>query len=168
MVQKVNFGNDISEHYKDTQHIQFFYDYFKEFDLKFLPHPRNSLSIYKDIIDNSINVYVKDSTSYVANAKLIVFDCLSHTLMYYCLFNRIPFVIVLNQWPLKGLSVSGNEFYEVLYKNNLLLIKTDRDLFSKLNVLKEYINGVIVELYDDEFTSYIDAKFFSHKTIDLL
>lgn len=165
---KVNFGNEIFEHYKDIQHIEFFYNYFKEFDLNFLPHPRKSLPIYKDIINNSINVFVKDSMSYVANAKLVVFDCLSHTLMYYCLFNRIPFIIVLDQWPCKGLSVSGNEFYEVLYKNNLLLIKTDKNLFSKLNVLNEYINGISVKLYDDEFISYVDKKFFSHKTIDLI
>jgi hypothetical protein len=165
---KVNFGNEIFEHYNDINHIPFFYKYFKEFDLKFLPHPRKSLPIYKDVIDNSISVLVEDSAAYVSNARLIVFDCLSHTLMYYCLFNRIPFVIVLDNWPLKGLSAIAMEFYEVLYKNNLLLIKNDNDLFKKLDVLKEYLNGNTVDFYDDEFVSYIDKKFFSHKTIDLI
>ena len=88
--------------------------------------------------------------------------------MYYCLFNRIPFIIVLDQWPLKGLSASAMGFYEALYKNKLLLIKNDKDLLNKLDNLKEYLNGSKVDLCDDEFVSYIDRKFFSYKTIDFI
>lgn len=164
----VNFANEIFEHYVDVNHIQFFYNYFKEFDLKFLPHPRKSMPIYKEIFDDAISVLVKDSVAYVSNARLIVFDCLSHTLMYYCLFNKIPFVIVLDQWPVKGLTATAIGFYEVLYENNLLLIRKDRKLLNKLDNLKEYLNGNIPDLYNDQFVIYIDKFFFSYKTIDLI
>ena len=164
----VHFANEIIEHLNDIDHIEYFYNYLKQYDLKFLPHPRISHPIYKDIIDMSNFFLVQDSITSVLNAKMVVFDCLSHSLMYHCLFNRIPFIIILDYWPIKGLSKSAVEFYEFLLKKNLLLIKNDSELFNKLNLLKEYLNGITLDFYDDEFVRYIDKMFFSHKSIDFI
>lgn len=166
--QVVDFGNLLFENLNNVNHIQFFYDSFQEFNVKLLPHPRLSHPIYRHIFDDEKIISTVDSISYVSNARLIIFDCLSHTLMYYCLFNKIPFVIVVDIWPVKGLSPNGIKFYEILYRKNLLLFKNDVYLSKKLEFLKDYINDITLSLYDSELQSYIENTFLSNKTIDLI
>ena len=166
--QSLYFGNQYAIHNLEVNHIGFFYTFFKNHEVKFLPHPSKNPPIYQQVIDKSDYVYVSDSIQYVANAKLIVFDCLSHTLMYYCLFNKIPFVIVVDKWPITGLSPSALEFYDELFNNELLLFKNDVSISEKLENLckKLKINNSI--FYTNSFSDYIYKKFFSHKTIDLV
>ena len=166
--QSLYFGNQYAIHNLEVNHIAFFYTFFKNHEVKFLPHPSKNPPIYQQVIDKSNYVYVSDSIKYVANAKLIVFDCLSHTLMYYCLFNKIPFVIVVDKWPITGLSPSALEFYDELFNNELLLFKNDVSISEKLENLckKLKINNTI--FYTNSFSDYIYKKFFSHKTIDLV
>lgn len=166
--KNVNFGNQFGEHNQDVNHIEFFYNFFKNVDFKFLPHPRINPTIYKKIIVDSRYVYTNDSIQYVANAKLVVFDCLSHTLMYYCLFNRIPFIIVLNKWPIDQLSCSAMEFYTELLNNGLLLFKEDVAISEKLQLLTEKISTNKSVFYTKDLGEYIDKKFFLHKTINLI
>jgi hypothetical protein len=109
--KRIKFGNNYCLHNYDVNHIEFFNSFFEKFSFKFLPHPSTNPSIYSKIISNTNFVYTSNSIQYVANAKLIVFDCLSHTLMYYCLYNKLPFIIVLDKWPITGLSISALEFY---------------------------------------------------------
>jgi hypothetical protein len=168
VAQNVNFGNQFGEHNQELSHIAFFYDFFKKHDFKFLPHPRVNPLVYKEVIDKSNYVYASDSIQYVANAKLIVFDCLSHTLVYYCLFNRIPFIIVVDEWPTIDLSSSALEFYNELFKNGLLLFKNDSAISEKLKKLNEKLKADTAEFYTNTFIKYIDEKFFSHKTINLI
>ena len=164
----VDFGNKIIEHNQVVRHIAFFNTFFKKHDFKFLPHPRLNPVIYKQVIDKSRFVYVKNSAQYVANAKLVVFDCLSHTLMYYCLFNKIPFVIVLDTWPIIGLSYSAIEFYNELFYNGLLLSKEDLDIANKLKLLSKKLKGNETGFFTNDLVNYIDEKFFSHENIELI
>lgn len=166
--KNVDFGNEYGEHNQDVNHIEFFYNFFKKLDFKFLPHPRLSHLIYKKIIEESRYVYTNDSIQFIANAKLIIFDCLSHTLMYYCLFNKIPFVIVIDKWPITGLSSSAMEFYNELFNNGLLLFKDDIAISEKLHLLNEKLNSNQSVFYAKDLSKYIDKKFFLHKTINLI
>jgi hypothetical protein len=166
--KSLNFGNYYGNHNQDVNHIDFFYTFFKNHCFKFLPHPNTNPPIYKKVIDKSKYIYARDSIQYVANAKLIVFDCLSHTLMYYCLYNKIPFIIVIDKWPITGLSSSAVEFYDELFNNDLLLFKNDVAISEKLEKLDEKLKDNTTEFYSNSFIKYIDEKFFSHKTIDLI
>lgn len=161
----INFGNSILSHLKEVNHIGFFYNFFKKFNFKFLPHPRNGSAVYKKIVDQSFYVSTNDSANYVLNAKLVLFDCLSHTLLYHCLFNKIPFLILLDKWP-TGLSERASDFYSVLCDNNLLLIKDDLNIENKMAIVSEYLNGNVENLYSKDLNDYITKIFFSHKTID--
>lgn len=163
----VDFGNSILSHFKEVNHIEFFYDFFKKFNFKFLPHPRNGSDVYEKILDQTFYDSTDDSANYVLNAKLVLFDCLSHTLLYHCLFNEIPFLIFLDKWPTE-LSERASDFYTVLYKNNLLLIKEDLNIEKKLAIISEYLNGNLENLYSKDLNDYITKIFFSHKTIDLI
>ncbi|SHG29713.1 hypothetical protein SAMN05443549_103168 [Flavobacterium fluvii] len=163
----VDFGNSILSHFKEVDHLEFFYKFFKKFNFKFLPHPRNGSVVYEKIINQSFYDSTNDSANYVLNAKLVLFDCLSHTLLYHCLFNEIPFLIFLNKWPTE-LSEKASDFYTVLHENNLLLIKGDLNIENKLASISEYLNGNIESLYSKDFNDYIKKVFFSHKTIDLI
>ena len=164
----VDFGNLIHENLNNVNHIQFFYDFFQEFNVKLLKHPRQSHPIYKHIFDDEEIIFPVDSISYVSNARLIIFDCLSHTLMYHCLFNRIPFVIILDKWPITGLSSSALEFYDQLFNNELLLCSNDVAIYDKLEKLNKKLKENTKEFYTNSFINYINKKFFSHKTIDLI
>ena len=164
--KNVNFGNQYGVHFQEVKHIAFFYKFFKDYNFKFLPHPRINHPIYQEVIDKSKYVYASDSLEYVANAKLIVFDCLSHTLMYFCLYNRIPFIIVLEKWPINELSFSAMEFYNELFNNELLLFKVDVAITEKLELLDKKLKADKKDFFTTNFIKYIDKIFFSHKTID--
>jgi hypothetical protein len=164
--QKVDFGSNIFENLSIVNHIQYFYTFFKEYNFKFLPHPRLSDPIYENVFPDDLFAFNEDPLTLVSNARLIIFDCLSHTLMYYCLYNKIPFIIVVDKWPIKGLSESGNKFYSMLFKKNLLLHKGDDKLITKLDFIKKYINDPTLDIYDQEFHSYVTNTFLSNKTIN--
>lgn len=166
--KNMNFKNQYEQHIQEMNHIAFFYKFFKNYNFKFLPHPSINPFIYKEVIDKSNYVYISDSIQYVSKAKLIVFDCLSHTLIYYCLFNRIPFVIVVDKWPVTDLTPGGLEFYNELFYNGFLLSKNDVDIFENLEKLNEKLKSDTTIFYTNSFIKYIDEKFFSHKTIDLI
>jgi hypothetical protein len=166
--QAVDFGNVLFENLANVNHIKYFYDFFQDFNVQLLPHPRLSNPIYRQIFDPEKIISTVDSISHVSNARLIIFDCISHTLMYYCLFNKIPFVIVVDKWPIIGLSSSAVKFYEILYKKNMLLFKDDVYLLKKIEYLKNYTNNLAMSLYDSELQSYVENTFLSNKTIDLI
>ena len=61
--------------------------------------------------------------------------------MYFCLYNRIPFIIVLEKWPINELSFSAMEFYSELFNNELLLFKVDVAITEKLELLDKKLKA---------------------------
>ena len=160
-----------TNHLNDVSHIAYFANIFDKYDIIFCPHPRNGNSIYKHIAlfnkDEQLKTNKNGKTdNIIRNCKLVIFDCLSHTLMYECIYFEIPFVIFLNEFPVDGLSEKALSFFNLLNNNNIIItMNNERSLFSQLFHVQAYLEGSQKEYFNAEVKYYIDREFKLLKTI---
>lgn len=156
------------DHINEVSHIRFYRKLFDNYEIAFLKHPRNSHSIYKDIFPSKNNQNTNSETL-ISNAKLVIFDSMCHTLMYYCIFFEIPFVILLNKFPVNGLSEKALEFYSVLSRNNILIsVQDSMPPDSKMSFLKSYLNKNEDEFFNDEVKAYFKLHFRKELTVSYI
>ena len=119
-----NFYDDAEEHFKKYNHVNFFLNKLSKYDVNFLPHPNNKFFEYNKIFKNCVNI-TNNKEYFIQNSKLVIFDCLSHTLLYRCLLSKIPFILLLSEIPEFDLSNNSLNFYQILKNNNLLFEMKD-------------------------------------------
>ena len=161
--------NSMNDHLKEVSHISFFSEKFNNYNIEFRKHPRNGNDIY-----NSIQLFSKENNcdkdiktdDLIQNCKLVIFDCLSQTLLYECIYFKIPFLILLNKFPLDGLSENAITFYRLLKNNNILVTMDDCMINdSSLDFIRAYLNGNQKVFFNNEVLTYFEQNFILKKTI---
>jgi len=167
--QRSSFCKRFLNHLGSVDHIEYYYSIFKKYDISLLPHPRMSHKIYNKIFNTS-NQNIAKNVEYTVfpNAKLIIFDCFSHTLIYNCLYNRIPFVILIDSYPESDLTHNARKFYKLLSDNNLLISRDDENIVEKISFISEYLEHSHMNFFSEDLICKIDQIFFSHPTIDMI
>ncbi|QQZ29925.1 hypothetical protein HMY34_14795 [Thiothrix subterranea] len=123
-----------------TSHINLINNALLEVHLPFLlnPHPTGFHSAYKNI-KNIKNI--KRLQSEINKSTLCVFDALSHTLYYFCIKYKIPFLIIIPHIP-KNLSAHYLNDLKNLKKAGIL-IETDDDSYDLKDMILRTINSWI-------------------------
>ena len=122
-----NFIDDAEEHFKNFKHLKYFINKLNFFKIVFLPHPNNKNYEYNNLFINFNNINL-DKDEIIQNSKIVIFDCLSHTLLFRCLLSNIPFIILLDELPFLDLTNNSLVFYKLLKENNLLFVKNEVQL----------------------------------------
>ncbi|MFA5920946.1 MAG: hypothetical protein WC856_06610 [Methylococcaceae bacterium] len=153
------------KHLNDVSHIEAFAKYFQNYNIVFLEHPRDADPVYKNIFNCGIE-RSSSAETLITNSKLVIFDCLSNTSMYYCIYYYIPFIILLNKFPLDGLTENALRFYHTLSRNNLLITLDDcLNYNSKLDFIKSYLDDNQNHFFSKEVIEYFESHFKSKITI---
>ena len=163
--------NSMNDHLREVSHISFFSEKFNNSNIEFRGHPRNGNDIY-----NSIQLFSKEkrcdkhkgikTDDLIQNCQLVIFDCLSQTLLYECIYFRIPFVILLDKFPVVGLSENALTFYGFLKNNNILVTREDCMINdSSLDFIRAYLSGSKKVFFNNEVLTYFEQKFMSKMTI---
>ena len=157
-----NFFDDAEDHFKIYNHIIFFKQKLNKFDFNFLPHPNNKNIDYSILFDD-INKIESNKEYFINNSKLIIFDCISHTLLYHCIFSKIPFIIIISKLPVNNLSENALQFYKQLKYHHILFEM--EDTFS--NDFTFHVNKIIngFNYFDDLEIIKIFNTTFDNKSI---
>lgn len=59
-------------------------------------HPRSSPREYLNVISSGVELEKRSLESFLGQRDLVLFDCHSHTLIYFCLKYKLPFALVLS------------------------------------------------------------------------
>ncbi len=154
------FHLEMGKHFLEFEHIKFFKDKLKEFPILFLPHPRGEVSYYNSIFNNIDIIKFQDTEKNIAKfANLVIFDCLSHSLIYFCIHNKIPFIILLKEIPLKNLTKKACDFYLLLARNNILFEEVK--LSSNFDYIFNYLNKKTNYPFNNDLFNAIDYFFLN-------
>lgn len=153
---KTKFHLEMSNHFLEFGHIKFFKDKLKEFSISFLPHPRGQVSYYSTIFKNIDIINFQDTEKNIATfANLVIFDCLSHSLIYFCIHNKIPFIILLKEIPFQDLTARACDFYLLLAKHNILFEEVN--LSSNFVYILDFLNKKTNFPFNNDLFNDIDC-----------
>jgi hypothetical protein len=166
-----NFYDDAEDHFKKYNHVNLFLNKLINYGIYFLPHPNNKIHDYNNLFKNCLNI-TKNNEFFIQNSKLVIFDCLSHTLLYRCLHSKIPFIILLSEMPKFDLSNNSLNFYQFLKNNNLLfemkdvilnddnfIKKVERILLGKEFKLDKDLENVILSFFLNQDITNVTANY---------
>ncbi len=159
-----NFIDYFEDHQKITYHVKYFKNILDEFNLEFLPHPNNTVTSYNEIFNNCKRPIGK-AEQILENYNLIIFDSIGHTLLFACIFYKIPFLILINNIPKDFLVSDAYEFYYTLKLNNLLFEYSDTTFNETL--VKNTVN-YLVNINKQDFHLLLDKHinlYFYHTDI---
>lgn len=121
-VKELTFMNAYLKHHNEKDHIVLYKNLLVNQNIYFVPHPRGAKEIYSDVFNNSSIQKPKDTNKLLSNyAKCVIFDTLGHTLLYSCISNRIPFLILIKSLPIDDLTPKARELYLFLLKKEILI-----------------------------------------------
>jgi hypothetical protein len=155
--EKTNFHSEMNEHFLEFDHINFFRQKLIKFSILFMPHPRSGVHKYSSFFSNDEVIKFENTEYGIARfGKLVIFDCLSHSLLYFCIYNKIPFIILLKFIPLNHLTIKAKKFYLFLAEKQVLFEEKE---FSTLgfNLISNYLDGKTIFPFDEDLFNEISS-----------
>ena len=161
--KKTEFNKEMGEHFNEFNHIRYFYEKFIGLPLYLIPHPRGKVLNYSTIFQSKDILMLKNTEKEISKiAKLVIFDCISHSLLYYCIYNNIPFIFLLKEIPVKHLTPKAVEFYSLLSHRNVLFEQDKMN--NNFDIIIAYLNIKNTSLFSDDFFNEL-KQFFEKNTI---
>lgn len=148
--------------YYNVESIDFIENLFSKCNLNFvfLAHPHNSHYYYnQSILQNSPKFSYVNSESLICLNDIVIFDTFTSTLIYYCLHNRIKFLIISSSDLLLNATTRYLNFIEILKKYNYY-IDTNLGLQSCISNLNMFLN-----YYDEDIWTELDAFFQTNNLV---
>jgi hypothetical protein len=99
------------------------------------PHPIEGLNqFYKKIIFFKIYNAKEKAENIINRNDLVIFDVISHTLIYFCLYHSIRFIVLFNADNYEFLSENMKIWLNRLHKNNIVIYTHENNkLYNILN-----------------------------------
>lgn len=107
-----------------------------------LKHPVYESPYYLNYRQNYFNInYRVNSEKIISNNDICIFDNISSTLIYFCITNKIIFMIIISHNDFDNLTIKCQEWFLSLHKNNLAFFNNESNkLYNSIKncLTKEY------------------------------
>jgi hypothetical protein len=122
------------KHHTSNESIDYIFNELKntkQFILYTIPYPNNQYSYYNNYKRNIINNKTNAKKIIQVN-DLIIFDVVTHSLIYHCLNNNINFLIILEPKILSNFTEKMKIWVNELYHSGFIIYTTEKNKFKDL------------------------------------